>query len=550
MSGAGGFGVGPVPEGGGLKPLMPTSTIELTIKCTNLCDKDVLSKSDPVCVFTQKKKGQWHEIGRTERIKDSHNPEWLTKFVIDYSFEERQDVKFEIYDWDSTNNKLSMHDFLGRCETTLGAIVSSKNHQFVSVLRDTPKTNSGSKIFISCEELSSSKETAEIQFRAEKLDKKDLFGKSDPFFVVSKFMPTNGQYSIVYRSEYIKNNLNPTWKPFKIKVRDLCNCDYDRGLKIDVYDWDSNGKHDLIGSVKTNLKALSIAVVEKKQFPCINEDKKKKSSYKDSGIVYVAAFKTEVQHTFLDYIQNGTAMNFSVAVDFTASNGDPRDARSLHYRDPATGENQYTTAIRSVGDIIQDYDADKQFPALGFGARIPPHGKVSDEFFLNLHPDNPYCFGVQGLLQAYFTALQQVTLFGPTNFSPVINHVARFSSSYKDGRNYFVLLILTDGIITDLDLTIAAIVHASTLPMSIIIVGVGAEDFSAMEALDCDRGMLKSGNQVASRDIVQFVELRKFMGPGNTWDKESLAKQVLAEIPHQVVQWMTLHGIRPGTAGS
>ena len=55
-------------------------------------------------------------------------------------------------------------------------------------------------------------------------------------------------------------------------------------------------------------------------------------------------------------------MNFSLAVDFTASNGDPRDPRSLHFRDPTTGENQYTTAIRAVGDIIQDYDTDKQFP--------------------------------------------------------------------------------------------------------------------------------------------------------------------------------------------
>ncbi len=51
-------------------------------------------------------------------------------------------------------------------------------------------------------------------------------------------------------------------------------------------------------------------------------------------------------------------------------------------------------------------------------------------------------------------------------------------SQLQDGRNYFVLLILTDGIITDLDLTVAAIVRASALPMSIIIVGVGNEDFS------------------------------------------------------------------------
>ena len=60
----------------------------------------------------------------------------------------------------------------------------------------------------------------------------------------------------------------------------------------------------------------------------------------------------------------------------------------------------------------------------------------------------------------------------------MINHVARMAAAYEDGRHYFVLLVLTDGVITDMDKTMSAIVQASTLPMSIIIVGVGNEDFS------------------------------------------------------------------------
>jgi len=246
-------------------------------------------------------------------------------------------------------------------------------------------------------------------------------------------------------------------------------------------------------------------------------------------------------------------MNFSIAVDFTASNGDPRDHRSLHFMNPQTMENQYTTAIRSVGEIIQDYDTDKQFPALGFGARIPPSGHVSHEFFLNLSQDNnPYCAGVDGLLHAYRHSLQNVKLYGPTNFSPVINHVAKFARAYQsNGNQYFVLLILTDGIITDLDATLSSIIAASDLPMSIIIIGVGDEDFSAMEALDSDDKLLRANGRVASRDIVQFVELRKFLtnfgGGQMTWNKEALAKEVLAEVPKQLVSWMTKRGIKPNT---
>jgi hypothetical protein len=71
-------------------------------------------------------------------MQNNHHPEWQNKFVVDYSFEERQDIKFEIYDWDSTSQKLKAHDFLGRCETTLGSIVAARNHQFVSVLKVQP----------------------------------------------------------------------------------------------------------------------------------------------------------------------------------------------------------------------------------------------------------------------------------------------------------------------------------------------------------------------------------------------------------------------------
>jgi vacuolar-type H+-ATPase subunit F/Vma7 len=45
-------------------------------------------------------------------------------------------------------------------------------------------------------------------------------------------------------------------------------------------------------------------------------------------------------------------------------------------------------------------------------------------------------------------------------------------------------LLITDGIINDINETIDEIVRASSLPISIIIVGVGSEDFEAMQVLD------------------------------------------------------------------
>jgi len=50
------------------------------------------------------------------------------------------------------------------------------------------------------------------------------------------------------------------------------------------------------------------------------------------------------------------------------------------------------------------------------------------------------------------------------------------------------LLLLTDGVISDMDDTVQAIVNASYLPISLIIVGVGNADFAQMDFLDCDNG--------------------------------------------------------------
>ncbi len=111
-----------------------------------------------------------------------------------------------------------------------------------------------------------------------------------------------------------------------------------------------------------------------------------------------------------------------------ASNGDPNTPASLHYLHG--GPTLYEQALSAVGEIIEDYDTDKQFPVIGFGARLPPIGRVSHEFHVNFNPTNPYCDRVAGIIDAYRSCLPLVQLYGPTNFAPVIRHVTRFAQQY------------------------------------------------------------------------------------------------------------------------
>ncbi|XP_031656952.1 copine-8-like [Oncorhynchus mykiss] len=528
---------------------IPATKVELTVSCRNLLDRDTFSKSDPICVlYTQGiSNREWREFSRTEVIDNTLNPDFVRKFLLDYFFEERQNLRFDLYDLDSKSDNLSKHDFLGQAFCTLGEVVGSMGSRMEKPLIGIPGKKCGT-IIVRAEELSNCRESVMLQFCGNKLDKKDFFGKSDPFLVFYR-SNEDGSFTICHKTEVVKNTLDPVWQAFKIPVKALCNGDYDRSIKVEVYDWDRDGGHDFIGEFSTRYREMSRGQSQFHTYEVVNQKKrdKKKKRYLNSGTVTLLSCLVDMELTFLDYIKGGTQINFTVAIDFTASNGNPSQPTSLHYMSPYQ-LNAYAMALRAVGEIIQDYDSDKMFPALGFGAKLPPDGRVSHEFALNGNPQNPYCSGIEGVMEAYYQSLKSVRLYGPTHFSPVINHVARYAQSVKDGSQYFILLIISDGVITDMAQTKESIVNAATLPMSIIIVGVGPAEFNEMIELDGDEERISSQGRFAERDIVQFVPFRDYIDRrGNhILSMARLAKEVLAEIPDQFLSYMRTRGIKPG----
>jgi len=528
--------------------VIPMSKVELSLSCSGLADMDTFSKSDPFAVLYQQSShtGNWVYVDRTETVDNTLCPSWVKKFVLDYQFETRQMLKVDVYDSDGDSPDLSSHDFIGSCQCSLGEVLVTQGR---GETRPLVGVKEGQTITLVAEELQQCNKVITLSVKGNKLDRKDWWGlgSSDPFLSILR-AGEFGRWVIVHRTEVKKRNLNPVWQTLELSLARLCNTDLHRPLKLVVEDWNRSGSHSLIGEVETSVKDL-LELHPGTQLALVNPKKCKGKKYRECGRLVVSSCGMETVPTFLDYIQGGMELSFTVAIDFTASNGDPMSASSLHYTDPTGRPNQYLAAIRTVGEIIQDYDTDKLFPALGFGARIPPDGRVSHQFFLNLSPTNPYCEGVDGIINSYQQAIHSVQLYGPTNFSPVINHVASIARNFKDcPTNYQVLLIITDGVISDMAATKAAIISASRLPMSIIIIGVGSADFRAMDELDSDSELLQYGTEIALRDIVQFVELNTFVKVGQPggWDRQGLAKEVLAELPGQIVGFMKAGGHKPG----
>ena len=251
----------------------------------------------------------------------------------------------------------------------------------------------------------------------------------------------------------------------------------------------------------------------------------------------VSKSKITKNYTFVDYLKSGIQIGLAVAIDFTGSNGKPDDVNSLHFIE-GNIPNQYERAIFACGNIVAYYDYDQFFPSFGFGAKI--NNIPTQLFNLNLQND-PNIHYIQGIIDAYHNAVNAVELWGPTNFSPIIRKMNNIIKEQGHNLKYHILMILTDGIIDDLDETIDELVDGSFLPLSVIIIGVGKADFSNMVYLDADENPLISSKGVKSvRDLVQFVPFLKY-----ELHPENLAMEVLAEIPRQIMDYYDQNNLDP-----
>ena len=170
----------------------------------------------------------------------------------------------------------------------------------------------------------------------------------------------------------------------------------------------TSGNHKLLGTAFTALGDLKNGATQLK--------------FK-SNIIHVQKFELKRAVNFLEYVFGGCEINLNIAIDFTLSNGDPREnSNSLHSSDPR--RNEYLKAVRAVGDVLQYYDSDKEIPVYGFGGLVPPaKGRASHCFALNGDIFAPECNGIDGVVETYQRAIQNCNLYGPTYFSEILSAI-------------------------------------------------------------------------------------------------------------------------------
>lgn len=327
---------------------------------------------------------------------------------------------------------------------------------------------------------------------------------SNTFFVLSNFSD-DIHWRRVYKSE--ERNGGELFDKVEISTEILCLGNMNKKILLEIVD------------------STRYTVADEGEFTLTQIIENRSVNMKSGNVLKLVQSEVTQELTFLDYLTLGLDINLMIGIDFTASNKDSSDSTSLHYL--GNSLNEYQNAMISCAEILQHYDFDKKIPLFGFGA-IPKGRTLVEHIFPLNFSNNPEVGSIEEMMSTYVNAVKNVRLYGPTNFAPLINFAISLSMQ-KGNRSYIVLLIITDGLITDFQETKDAIVEASNYPISIIIIGVGKEDFTQMELLDGDETKLSSSTgRICQRDIVQFVPYAKFRN-----NVDELTQQVLKEVPYQ-----------------
>ena len=490
--------------------------VELFLSLFNL--QNISKNQIKVWLCNNKRINNYEILGTTEEISEERI-DFGQCFEFDYFFERRQILRINLF-----QDQQKVYE----TEVDVPIIMGQNNFIYTKDMINN-EINIGTIQF----EIKKKVKNQFNNFKSQFLIRVELFDKltyGEYFILFKKKNNINSSWRVCYKSnEFFPKNGVYTLGNFELDSTILCDSKNDYIL-MELYNRSTN--------LLQGVTQFTLEQLENRAMVSLYDDLN--SSKQIGKAIINHTFKTI--KTFIDYIRGGININLDIAIDYTASNENPNNPNSLHY---CLGDmpNDYENAILSCGSIVGYYDKDQIFPVFGFGGIPPGKNKVSHCFNINFE-ESPDIQLIDNVIRVYKESLNKVTLSGPTFFAPIIekvmSEIKKNLNECPQENHYEILMILTDGLINDMQETTKLLVDCASLPLSVIIIGIGDADFSMMVTLDGDDIPLTDcDGRITERDLVQFVEYEKFKKKGNITE---LNEEVLKEIPRQIEEYYANFG--------
>ena len=371
----------------------------------------------------------------------------------------------------------------------------------------------------------------------------DQIDHFDPYFTLEKLNTEDQTWKVVWKSEVVKDNQNPTWNVARLPLQLLCNDDPSNALKISIWDWNRFTPDELAGFVETSISEL--VQKGKRGIPVFDVMFEKSRIFRGTKLKKAGTLKALKANiveipSMMQYISGGCEMDLVFAVDCTKSNGiDITEESNLHYH-TSTWLNDYQAAVLKMSNIYDSFDG-QGFTLWGYGGLV--NGVHQSYFTMGEHLESP-----DAIVRTYDITFAHDNPYFSLGERAELKHVIQAAQyrairSNQERHCYTTLVILSTGVVDDLQATIDAVcASAEDAPLSIVIIGVGSGSFKSMERLMGDEsGKLRHSNGVpVARDIVKFVAFNDYHGSASR-----CAAAALRDVPEQFVQHFLNAGVKP-----
>jgi hypothetical protein len=477
---------------------------------------------------------------------------------LNFVFHEEQTFVLRVFDEDLRYaTGLSEHDYLGGCVFSLGQLMGAKGCSLAKRLGTDGKNRNGAYLVVTGKGVVEDREVLEYRFSCQdlvqqhniiidKLDRSKVIDKCRPYFRLERLDKDDLTWELVWKSEVLKQTLDPVWNEARLPLQLLCNGDQKNPLKITIWDYEKNSSsHVILGFVESTVAEI----IEKAKdggipvFIIMREKQKlfRGSKLKQVGLLKVLNASVMTVPSMLQYVSGGMSLDLMVGIDCSVANGVWGTEKNLHFSKNNL-LNDYQAGIKKLGTITENFSRGRHSSLWCLGAKID--GEYRDCYAI----EENLCES-KSLLKAYDDNVVNNPVFAlgkEASLNQFIEAATFRTIRLSQTRPcYTVLAVFMAGDFVDLQDTIDKICTAAEdAPISIIIFGLGNSELSSVKKL-CGggdkHGKLRDSRGIPiAREIVTFVSFKQFGGNA----AEAIA-EALKEIPEQFVQYQLMNGVKP-----
>eukprot|EP01051_Picozoa_sp_SAG22_P010598 SAG22_NODE_961_length_6285_cov_20.669091_2_plen_674_part_00 len=264
---------------------LDTIHVELTISCGDLPRLEMTAacmRVFAVLFIWQPQKNNWVEYGRTETVQHGTNPTFTHSFILELLQKDDSPAAVKAAGHmitEATRSKVHVYHKATSKPTLKGQHLLGAHEFSLADLYNVPGRCMKSKLFEDGQSLSDATASVTVRltpivvdawrvtaavsglgFRRPGMQEGNIDKATLPDLFFTLLRGNEGEditdVEVCYRSEVVWQSDVPKWKPIEMSLHRLCAGLLDNTLKLEVWDWNRNGDHELIGSIHTTTRHL------------------------------------------------------------------------------------------------------------------------------------------------------------------------------------------------------------------------------------------------------------------------------------------------------